>query len=462
MFRRDRAITRDDKRRQDGVHIQALTISLANSIPKEVACTSTCTAACREAKSHDVQPEEPDRKLVPVLAAAPSLPDNTTACKSKVYGHTWERQTHAALEHMQKELRRPYDYQSPLPKVQKPPPAAPTPSEQTKTPPAFDIRMLTGNGFLLNLRQPGVEMFSITLDGLDRLIQDKTQEQNPQQDHATEDTESLKQTVPRFLHYCLDFFSKKQSDTLPPHRSIDHKIELTDGNTLGFSHLNKHSLEELTAMRDYLTDNLAKGFVVSSKAPFSSPVLFARKANGGLRFCVDYRKLNALTKKNRYPLPLIDETLARLSKAKIFTKLDIRQAFHRIRMSPESEELTAFRTRYGLFQYKVLPFGLTNGPATFQGYINDVLRDLLDVICTAYLDDILIYSTDELEHEAHVKQVVDRLRATGLQADIQKCEFSVTKTKYLGFIVSTEGIQVDQDKVKVIADWPQPRTVRGV
>jgi SepF-like predicted cell division protein (DUF552 family) len=91
-----------------------------------------------------------------------------------------------------------------------------------------------------------------------------------------------------------------------------------------------------------------------------------------------------------------------------------------------------------------------------------VLRDLLDVICTAYLDDILIYSTDELEHEAHVKQVVDRLRAAGLQADIQKCEFSVTKTKYLGFIVSTEGIQVDQDKVKVIADWPQPRTVRGV
>src|SRR3984885_4439134 len=176
MFRRDRAITRDDKRRQDGVHIQALTISLANSIPKEVACTSTCTAACREAKSHDVQSEEPDRKLVPVLAAAPSLPDNTTACKSKVYGHTWERQTHAALEHMQKELRRPYDYQSPLPKVQKPPPAAPTPSKQTKTPPAFDIRMLTGNRFLLNLRQPGVEMFSITLDGLDRLIQDKTQE----------------------------------------------------------------------------------------------------------------------------------------------------------------------------------------------------------------------------------------------------------------------------------------------
>jgi hypothetical protein len=226
--------------------------------------------------------------------------------------------------------------------------------------------------------------------------------------------------------------------------------------------LNKHSLEELTAMREYLTDNLAKGFIVNSKAPFASSVLFVRKADGSLRFCIDYRKLNAITKKNRYPLPLIDETLACLAKAKIFTKLDIRQAFHRIRIAPESEELTAFRTRYGLFQYKVLPFGLTNGPATFQGYINDTLRDLLDVICTAYLDDILIYSSDELEHEVHIKQVVEQLQAARLQANIKKCEFSVKRTKYLGFIISTDGIQVDPDKVQAIADWQQPRTVRGV
>ena len=212
----------------------------------------------------------------------------------------------------------------------------------------------------------------------------------------------------------MAFFSKQESDTLAPHRIIDHKIELTGDHTLGFCHLNKHSVEELETMRDYLTANLGKGFVVNSKAPFASPVLFARKPDGSLRFCVDYRKLNALTKKNRYPLPLIDETLARLSKARIFTKLDIRQAFHRIRISPESEELTAFRTRYGLFQYRVLPFGLTNGPATFQSYINDALRDLLDVTCTAYLDDILIYSEDELQHEAHVKQVIDRLQAAGL------------------------------------------------
>ena len=204
--------------------------------------------------------------------------------------------------------------------------------------------MISGNGFLLNTRQQGIELFSISIDGLDRMIKDRTQEQVP--DSALE---PLEQRVPQFLHYCLDFFSKEKLDTLPPHRSIDHKIKLTEENTLGFCHLNKHSLAELTSIRDYLTDNLAKGFIVPSKAPFASLVLFVRKADRSLRFCVDYQKLNALTKKNRYPLPLIDETLARLSRAKKFTKLDIRQAFHRIRVSPESEELTAFRTRYGLF-----------------------------------------------------------------------------------------------------------------
>ena len=297
--------------------------------------------------------------------------------------------------------------------------------------------MISANGFQLDIRQPGVEVFSITLDGLDRMIEDKKRDREPKPD---ETDEYLRQKIPPALHSYLDFFLKKDLDTLAPYRAIDHKIELTEENTLGFCHLNKHSLEELSSMREYLASNLAKGFVISSKAPFASPVLFARKSDGSLRFCVDYRKLNALTKKNRYPLPLIDETLARLSKAKIFTKLDIRQAFHRIRMSPESEELTAFRTRYGLFQYKVLPFGLTNGPATFQSYINDTLMDLLDVVCTAYLDDVLIYSEDELQHEAHVKQVIERLRAAGLQADIKKCEFNVKRTKYLGFIISTDGI----------------------
>lgn len=155
---------------------------------------------------------------------------------------------------------------------------------------------------------------------------------------------------------------------------------------------------------------------------------------------MDYRKLNALTRNDRYPLPLIDETLARIASAKVYTELDIRQDFKRIRMDPESEELTTFRSRYGSYNCKVLPFGLANGPATYQRYMNDVLFDYLDDVCTAYMDDIMIYSDNEREHEIHVKKVLQRFRDAGLQADIRKCEFSVTRTKYLGFIVSTDGL----------------------
>jgi hypothetical protein len=156
-------------------------------------------------------------------------------------------------------------------------------------------------------------------------------------------------------------------------------------------------------------ENLDKGFIAPGNAPFASPFLMARKPGGGLRFCVDYRKLNAVTKKDRYPLPLVDELMQRLGKAKIFTKLDIQQGFYRIWMSPEAEDLTTFRTRYGTFKYKVMPFGLTNGPATFQRFINEVFMDYLDNFMTAFVDNILIYSDNEVEHQEHVKKVLERL-----------------------------------------------------
>jgi len=134
---------------------------------------------------------------------------------------------------------------------------------------------------------------------------------------------------------------------------------------LGYSPLYKIITAELEATKKYLLENLNKGFITPSQSPFAAPVLFVRKPNGSLWFCIDYRKLNQITRKDWYPLPLINETLARISRAKIFTKLDIRQAFHRIRMDPESEELITFRMRYGAYKCKVLPFGLTNGPATY-------------------------------------------------------------------------------------------------
>ena len=216
-------------------------------------------------------------------------------------------------------------------------------------------------------------------------------------------------------------------------------------------------------MRVYVEEHLRKGFIVpAADAPYASPVLFAKKKDGGWRFCVDYRKLNELTSKEHCAPPLIEETQSRLAKANVFTKLDIRQAFYRMRMSPESEDLTAFKTRYGTYKYKVVPFGLTNGPSHFQAYINHVLMDLLDVCCTAYIDDILIYSDNVKDHEAHVNAVLEKLITAGLQADIDKSEFYVTETEFLDFIITTNGICMDPKKMKAIINWEKPTNIRGV
>jgi transposase InsO family protein len=323
--------------------------------------------------------------------------------------------------------------------------------------PPVDIAAIGAAGFHRNLHDPQAVLFTTSLYEIDYLLEKDRADQ--------EDQLRVQQELPTAYQDLADVFSRTASDQLPPRRPYDHKIQLTDGFTaenLTYSPLRHQSTEELQAVKQYIIENLHKGFIEASQAPFAAPILFVKKANGSLRFCIDYRKLNSMTRKDQYPLPLIEETLARLGKARVFTKLDIRQAFHRIRVDQDSEELTTFRTRYGSYKCKVLPFGLTNGPATYQRYMNDVLFDYLDDFCTAYLDDILIYSTDELEHQEHVRKVLLRLREAGLQVDIKKSEFSVHRTKYLGFYVSTSGIEVDPEKTETIRNWEPPTTVRGV
>ncbi|KAM3518660.1 hypothetical protein MY4038_010031, partial [Beauveria bassiana] len=271
-----------------------------------------------------------------------------------------------------------------------------------------------------------------------------------------------KEKLPNEYYEFLDVFSKKEADKLPPHRSYDHSIQLKEGSEPPFGPLYDMSRDELLVLREYLEENLGKGFIRASRSPAASPVLFVRKPGGGLRFCVDYRALNALTVKNRYPIPLVRETLDRLCRARYYTKLDIIAAFNRLRIAKGDEWMTAFRTRYGLFEYLVLPFGLTNGPASFQHYVNDALREYLDIFCTAYLDDILIYSNSLEEHKRHIKQVLQRLREFGLQADIAKCEFHVQEVQYLGLIVGTNGIQMDPRKVSAVVHWPTPKNVKDV
>lgn len=224
------------------------------------------------------------------------------------------------------------------------------------------------------------------------------------------------------------------------------------------------SHDELLVLRKELTSLLDKEFIQQSKSSAAAPVLFAKKPGGALRFCVDYRGINAITRKDRYPLPLIKETLNALNKAKWLTKLDVSAAFHRIRIAKGEEWKTAFRTRYGLFEWKVCPFGLTGSPATFQRYINWVLREYLDDFCSAYVDDILIFTTNTLQdHREKVQRVLGSLLEGGLHLDISKCEFETKRIKYLGYIVETGvGIRMDPEKVQAIKEWKSPTSVKAV
>ena len=279
----------------------------------------------------------------------------------------------------------------------------------------------------------GVQVFAASLADITKALAQK-----PHQDP--------KEELPRQYHQFLKLFDREEADVLPPLRggNVDHKIELLtkpggEPEEIPWGPLYSMSRDELLVLRKTLTEHLEKGFIRVSNSPAAAPVLFVRKPGGGLRFCVDYRALNRITKKDRYPLPLIHETLRNIGQAKWFTKLDVIAAFNKIRIAKGDEWKTAFRTRYGLYEWMVTPFGLANAPSTFQKYVNWALRDYLDEFCSAYVDDILVYTNGTLgEHQDHVRKVFGRLQSAGLQLDIGKCEFEVKSTKYLGFIVEAE------------------------
>jgi len=246
---------------------------------------------------------------------------------------------------------------------------------------------------------------------------------------------------------------------LPPHRPYDHKIQLEPGTTPPFGPLYTLSETELKALDEYIKENLTKGYIQASTSPAGAPILFVKKRDGSLRLCVDYRGLNKITIKNRHPLPLIGESLDRLRSATVFSKLDLRAGYNLVRIAEGDEWKTAFRTRYGHFEYRVMPFGLTNAPATFQHLMNDVLRDFLDDFVVVYLDDILIFSTSLDEHKRHVRRVLERLRDNGLFAKPEKCAFHQREIEYLGYLVSPDGVKMDPKKVSAILDWPEPTNV---
>ena len=221
---------------------------------------------------------------------------------------------------------------------------------------------------------------------------------------------------------------------------------------------------ELKALDDYIKEALAKGWICKSQSPAGAPILFVPKKSGKLRLCINYHGLNAITIKNRYPLPLISELLDRLNGSVVFSKIDLRNAYHQIRIREGDEWKTAFRTRYGHFEYQVLPFGLTNAPATFQAYINRALRGLVDDFCVVYLDDILIFSKSEEEHYEHLELVIECLWQAELYANLKKCDFFKPEIDFLGFIVNKDGLRMDPARVQTITEWRQhpPKTYRDV
>ena len=257
-------------------------------------------------------------------------------------------------------------------------------------------------------------------------------------------------------------FSKKEADKLPPHRLTDCKIVLEKGATLHYGPIYPLSNEESEVLKQYIKENLAKGFIRPSESPAGYPVVFQKKKDGTLRVCVNYKKLNAVTIRNSYPLPLITEIMELVKGARYFTKLDLRSAYNLVRISAGDEYKTAFRTKYGHYEYLVMPFGLKNAPAVFQSFINSVLRPFLEKFVILYLDDILIFSNTLEEHHNHVRQVLEKLIENNLYAKLSKCEFDKDKVEFLGHVISGKGISTDPNKIKSIEEWPVPKSVKDV
>lgn len=269
--------------------------------------------------------------------------------------------------------------------------------------------------------------------------------------------------VPRHYHDFAEVFAKKEFESLPGRRPWDHAIELIPDASPVDCKVYPLSPEEQRQLDEFLEENLRSGRIRPSKSPMASPFFFVKKKDGTLRPVQDYRKLNSMTVKNRYPLPLIQELVDKLRGAQYFTKLDVRWGYNNVRIKEGDEWKAAFRTNRGLFEPLVMFFGLTNSPATFQTMMNDLFRDLISQgKVVVYLDDILIFSKTLEEHRQIVRQVLEILRKHKLYLKPEKCEFETTRIEYLGMIISQGCVEMDPVKIKGVAEWPEPTCKRDV
>ncbi|KAJ9682680.1 hypothetical protein PVL29_018578 [Vitis rotundifolia] len=274
--------------------------------------------------------------------------------------------------------------------------------------------------------------------------------------------ESLPSVVVSLLQEYEDVFPNNVPSGLPPIRGIEHQIDFVPSATIPKRPAYKSNLEETKELQRQVEELLTKGHVRESMSPCAVPVLLGPKKDGTWRMCVDCKAINNITVKYRHSIPRLDDILDELHGSCVFTKIDLKSGYHQIRMKEGDEWKTTFKTKYGLYEWLVMPFGLTNAPSTFMRLMNHALREFIGKFVVVYFDDILVYSKNLDEHINHLHCVLAVLRKEKLYANLKKCSFCMDKVVFLGYVVSAKGIEMDEEKVKAIKEWPTPKSITEI
>ncbi|GKA03627.1 putative reverse transcriptase domain-containing protein [Tanacetum coccineum] len=281
-----------------------------------------------------------------------------------------------------------------------------------------------------------------------------------QGDKSVEDRRQVGGETTKDVPVVRDFLEVFPEDLsgVPPTRQVEFQTDLVPGAAPVARAPYRLAPSERKDFSDQLQKLCNKGFIRPSSSPWGAPVLFLKKKDGSFRTCVDYIELNKLILKNRYPLPRIDDLFDQLQGSSVYSKVDLRSGYHQLRVQEEDIPKTAFRTRYGHYEFQVMPFGLTNAPAVFIDLMNRVCKLYLDKFVIVFIDDILIYSKSKQEHEEHLKLILELLKKEELYAKFSKCEFWIPKVQLLGHVIDSQGIHVDPAKIESIKDWASPKT----
>ncbi len=303
------------------------------------------------------------------------------------------------------------------------------------------------------VKSSDVKIFAVIILKIDWLITTVENKFEKVNLHELSHAETFKQVKIKLLseyHNYLDVFNWTMIDQLSSHHFYDHKIKLINEKILSQSRLYQIFNHKLQKIKKYLIKHLNKEFIFFSFSSYISLILFIEKKDDSLRFCVDYRKLNALIKRNRYSLSLIDEILAWIQESKYLTRLNIIVAFNKLQMHSDSEDLTIFITFFDSYKYHVMLFELINESTFYQHYMNDVLLKYLHQFCQIYLDDIIIYSKILKKHKWHVWLILNRLREADLQMNINKCKFHVQEIIFLKLLIFIEELKMNSRKIQAV------------